>query len=239
MIELSGFIIGFMGSLHCIGMCGPIVLAVQSAHKENTFVTILEKIIYHFGRTFTYAVFGFLFGFLGGRLSLFGTQQIISLILGGLMFAFGLLTIMNVRFVNNISFVNRFYAAIKSSFGHFLKQRGIFSHFILGVLNGLLPCGFVYVALAGAVALGDPIGSALFMVLFGLGTVPALLVTSLIPVFIGMKRLLSMRKLMPVLTIVFALILILRGMNLGIPFVSPKMNVQTTTPMPEVKDCCK
>ena len=112
--------------------------------------------------------------------------------------------------------------------------------FLFGIINGFLPCGFVYVALAGAMTTGDFISGALFMSLFGLGTIPIMLGTSLVGKFVTRGLRSKMNKLIPVFAIVLAIIFILRGLSLGIPYLSPpekKLNVPVTVEA-EDENCC-
>ena len=109
---------------------------------------------------------------------------------------------------------------VKKGFNKLTKTGSAQSLFLFGIINGFLPCGFVYVALAGAMTTGDFVSGALFMALFGLGTTPIMLATSLVGKFIsgGLKS--RMNKLIPVFAIILAIIFILRGLNLGIPFLT-------------------
>ena len=103
----------------------------------------------------------------------------------------------------------------------FLQRKGMESFLLLGIVNGLLPCGMVYLAIAGALSTADTGKAVLFMGFFGAGTMPAMLVLGLF----GYKLKISLRqqakRIMPYMVSVMAVLLILRGMNLGIPFISP------------------
>jgi sulfite exporter TauE/SafE len=99
--------------------------------------------------------------------------------------------------------------------------------FLIGILNGFLPCGLVYVALAGAIASGDAISGAAVMILFGLGTIPAMFAASVFGKFINIGIRTKLRKAVPALAILLAAVFILRGLNLGIPYLSPRLNAPT------------
>jgi uncharacterized protein len=232
---LAGFIVGFLGSFHCIGMCGPIALALPTGASFNR-QTIIRRFLYNLGRVFTYSLMGGLFGLLGERVKLFGFQQALSIIIGSVILA-------QLFFPGKLKgklFSTKIYMIynknIKSKFILLLKKDTAYSFFAIGVLNGFLPCGFVYIALAGAVSLGSALDGALFMACFGLGTAPVMFAATLAGNFINLSLRKKIMRLMPVFVFIFAAIFILRGLNLGIPYLSPKL-FQSTTQSTEV-DCC-
>ncbi|MBL8007087.1 MAG: sulfite exporter TauE/SafE family protein [Ignavibacteria bacterium] len=220
---LSGFIIGLAGSFHCIGMCGPIVLSLPPG-KLSSRSFISGRILYNAGRIITYALLGTLFGFLGNRIFLFGLQQSLSVITGiAILFSVIFTYKFNGLFSGNI-FLKNFFIKFKTIFGRFHKRNSGFSMLITGVLNGFLPCGFVYIGLSGALLTGDTLSGTIYMVLFGIGTVPLMLGFSLAGNLFktGMKD--RIRKMIPAFTVLLALLFIARGLNLGIPFISPKIS---------------
>ncbi|MCE1190131.1 MAG: sulfite exporter TauE/SafE family protein [Ignavibacteria bacterium] len=222
MIILSGFLLGFLGSLHCVGMCGPIVLAMPRGNN-GFFGSLLQRIVYHIGRIFTYMILGAIFGVIGDKIKMMTYQQEISVILGAFILIFALASLFNVQLVKRFTFLEKVYSSLRVALGSFITRKGFFAQFILGFLNGLLPCGFVYVGIAGATAIGNPVQSTLFMVLFGLGTAPALIIVALIPGALKLNKL-PVRKLIPIFSILFAVLIIARGLNLGIPYISPKVH---------------
>jgi uncharacterized protein len=257
MVLVSGFLLGFLGSMHCVGMCGPIMLALPFKSK-SPFRFILKRVLYHSGRIMVYASFGLLLGLLGDRLNFTGIQHVLTISAGIALLVFGILSIFKVNVLGKLTFVERPYIFVKKYLGKFIIGDGLLSGFLLGVLNGFLPCGFVYVALAGAIAYSNAVYSPLFMILFGLGTMPALILVSVLPRIMSKRVAFNSKRLIPVFTIVFAVLIILRGLNLGIPFLSPNINnklavkkpvvekVRDTkpveTPAAEVEeegDCCK
>jgi len=214
-------------------MCGPLALALPL--KEQTANSRLAfALLYNTGRICTYALLGALFGFLGFGLAFWGVQRWVSVALGAGMilsvifpFAF--------RRVHLESIVDRWLALFKRTLGSLFRFRTYTSVFAIGLLNGFLPCGLVYIALAGAIVARGPAEGAIFMILFGLGTVPALLAVSLAANFAGLRFRSSVRRLIPVVIVVIGMLFILRGLNLGVPYLSPKaVQGQTTAP-----DCCK
>lgn len=217
----TGFVVGLFGSLHCIGMCGPIVLALPVI-GESQLKILTGRILYNLGRILTYTVMGALFGLFGSRLVLFGLQQDLSI-------AFGIIILIYVftprsfksKLANTFIYrdVTNF---IKSRFASMITKKTNSSLFTIGVLNGLLPCGFVYVGIAGAVSTVNWLTGALYMTMFGLGTFPVMFATAVFGKIINVNLKRRVSKLIPVFAVVLALLFILRGLNLGIPYLSPK-----------------
>ncbi|MHB1049841.1 MAG: sulfite exporter TauE/SafE family protein [Bacteroidota bacterium] len=235
---LAAITLGLLGSMHCIGMCGPLVLAVPSAaHTRIGF--IIERIVYNSGRAATYGIMGAVFGVVGKSI-LVNVQQDLSIVVGVLILLTVALPFGFRSQIEKYSPLKYAYGFVKRQFGVIIQKRGIAALFVLGMLNGLLPCGLVYTALVGAAAVADVWGSALFMIVFGFGTIPALVAVSLTGKLLSVKYRSILTKAIPVFSIILALILILRGMNLGIPMISPK--VTTTTTQTETQtdvDCCE
>lgn len=218
---ISPLVIGLLGSLHCLGMCGPIAVALPL--RESSWATrVVSGLLYNAGRTVTYGIMGLLFGLLGLGLHIWGIQQWVSLGMGTLMI---LSVAFPVLFSENrfSGWYDRFFGKIKGLFGRFFGQRTYYSVSMIGLLNGLLPCGLVYIALAGALMTKTPVEGAFYMILFGLGTIPALLALSLLGNAFGSILRKRMQGVIPFLILLIGVLFVLRGMNLGIPFISPKM----------------
>lgn len=221
---LTGFLIGLLGSFHCIGMCGPIVLALP---KNNSL--LLSRSLYNIGRIITYSSLGLLFGIIGSRLEMIGLQRIISISLGILIL---LAVITPSSYRARISGKLGLYRAIgvlKSMLRIMFKKHSNASMLGIGILNGLLPCGFVYIGITGAISIGNPTESMLFMTMFGLGTLPVMLGASMLGGIVNFNIRQKLIQLVPVFSIVLALIFILRGLNLGIPYISPKLEIKQQT----------
>lgn len=228
----SGFVIGLLGSLHCVGMCGPIALALPIVGNSKIQL-ITSRLLYNLGRILTYAFFGLIFGLIGDRIQLFGLQQIVSIILGSLIIL-RLIIPQKYSFIK-ITIIQKAVGRLKQEFSKTFGKNSMKSLFIIGLLNGFLPCGFVYVGLAGAIATGDALQGAGFMALFGLGTLPVMFAASLFSSVLSIKARLNFRKAIPVFSFIIGILFIMRGLNLGIPYVSPKMvSHQTQTEI----DCC-
>lgn len=219
---LAALAIGFLGSFHCVGMCGPIALALP-VPDSNNITFFLGRVIYNSGRIISYAVMGFIFGWLGQKIFLWGFQQGLSIFLGVLIILFILLPGRAKNHLLTLSPVQKIILPLKNSIGKLFKQKSFPAFLMTGILNGFLPCGFVYMGLAGAIASGNPVNGMFVMMFFGFGTFPAMFAVSAFGKFINLELRQKLRKLTPVFAILFALIFILRGLNLGIPYLSPKM----------------
>lgn len=226
---LAAISLGFLGSFHCIGMCGPIALSLPIG-KLNPFQKFIHILLYNFGRIVTYAAFGVIFGLLGKSFALFGYQQLLSIVLGVLIL---LALILPATLVSKLTAQTKLYVAmnkLKTKLGQLFSKEGKRSLFLIGLLNGLLPCGMVYMAVAGAVASSDVLKGALFMAAFGLGTVPVMFSLPFIGNQISISFRNKIRKAVPLMVGLMAVVLILRGLNLGIPYVSPKFTKSTEIP---------
>jgi len=219
----TGFIIGLLGSVHCIGMCGPIVLALPSTSNSH-WVVLFTRLMYNFGRVLTYAFLGAVFGLFGSRLVLAGLQQNVSIIIGIIILIVVLMPVKYKNYFSGTKIYRSFNSLIKSSFAKLMSRKASSSFLLFGIVNGFLPCGFVYVAIGGAVATESVLSGTLFMALFGLGTLPIMLAASILGKHVNTSIRSRINKIMPVLAVILAIIFILRGLNLGIPYLSPKLS---------------
>ncbi len=220
---ITAFGLGILGSAHCLGMCGPLALAIPA--PKNTFVQRLRSaLLLNVGRVLTYAFIGALFGLFGRGLQLAGLQQIVSITMGGLI----LLSLLAPSLIK-LKWLTRsagtFVMRMQSVMARQLKRTSTGGLFITGTLNGLLPCGMVYLALAGALAQDGWWQGALFMLIFGFGTWPALIGLRISGGFIGPRFRSSISKVAPYAYAAIAVLFILRGLGLGIPFISPDLQV--------------
>lgn len=221
MMLWSGFILGLLGSFHCVGMCGPIAFMLPVDRKNRT-KRVLQVLLYHSGRLFTYSLIGLLFGLLGRGLYLFGLQQKISILTGALMILAVILASSSLKLFR---FTNPMYgllSKVKSKLGSALNKRSPDTFFTIGFLNGFLPCGLVYMAVFGAIAANGLFEGSLYMLLFGLGTIPLMTTAVYLGNFLNKTLRHRIRKAIPVLVVVVGVMFILRGLGLGIPYVSPK-----------------
>lgn len=212
----TAFLLGLVGSAHCAGMCGPLALALPTT--GNTRATFLAgRVLYNVGRLVTYAALGAAFGLLGQTFALAGFQRWISLAAGVAILA-GLFA--SSRFALGLPAISA-VGWLKSGFGKLLRQRSLASIFLLGLLNGLLPCGLVYAAAAGATATGHFLDGTLAMIAFGLGTVPMMLGFSLAGPRLHTALRFKLQRLIPASLAIVGVLLVLRGLALGIPYLSP------------------
>lgn len=227
---LTGFLVGLLGSFHCAGMCGPIALALPIGGGN----LLIGRILYNFGRIITYSTLGFLFGLLGNRISLFGFQQTLTIGIGVIILIAVLMPIKYKSYIASKSGFYNIFNSVKSSLRFLLKKHNKASLLGIGILNGLLPCGFVYIGVTGAAALADPVKGMVFMAMFGLGTLPVMLGATLIGSFVNLKIRTKLVRMVPVFSLILAAVFIMRGLNLGIPYLSPKLSDKNKSAAEEV-----
>ncbi|MFH0991867.1 MAG: sulfite exporter TauE/SafE family protein [bacterium] len=218
----AGLMFGFAGSLHCIGMCGPIVLALSTGQQSFSKL-LLGRLAYNLGRVFTYTMVGAIVGWIGGALLIPLLQEKLTIIMG-VVILIGALFPLLVKSASTIRLLPQpLYQRLISQIASLLTTQSVHTLFLLGILNGLLPCGFVYMGIAGAVATGSLIGGVLFMAGFGVGTIPAMLSFAISPRLISVNARTKLARMLPAFTILVGILLIVRGLALGIPYLSPKL----------------
>jgi len=222
------FLLGLLGSLHCISMCGPLVFLMGFKGKSGN--ALKNALIYHGARILVYSLMGAIVGGLMYGLNWYGFTQIASWFMGSIFLLVGL------AFVLKINFLLQPVIQFSSKWTSLFNQKSTWKKYLLaGTLNGLLPCGLVYVALSSSTLTNNYTEGALTMLVFGLGTLPSLLFGSVFSNWI--KNKISFIKntwLISLSYVLIGLLLILRGSNLGIPYLSPKQNPHNH----EIK-CCK
>ncbi len=209
-----------MGSFHCAGMCGPIAIALP-LQGNTTAQKIAGGTLYNLGRTVTYGLMGAVFGFLGQGIVMIGFQQKVSILMGAVMI---ISVLFPALFKNQYRLDKNWFSIVgklKKLMGNLFSVRSYSSLFFIGLLNGLLPCGLVYMAIAGAIGTGNVANGTLYMILFGLGTIPMMLSISLAGNMMSVSIRKKVNKLIPALIVFVGLLFILRGLSLGIPFLSP------------------
>ncbi|WPO77460.1 sulfite exporter TauE/SafE family protein [Flavobacterium sp. KACC 22761] len=216
----SALILGLISSLHCVGMCGPIAVMLPVDHHNET-KKVTQIITYHLGRLTAYATIGLIFGLLGRGFFMAGIQQKISIFIGIAMIAVVLIPEKTVAKYNFSKPVYKVISKIKSSLGSQFKKKSYKSLFIIGLLNGFLPCGMVYVALFGAIAMQSASLGVLYMLLYGLGTIPLMTIVVYIHSLLKLPFRNKIQKAIPYVTVFIGVLFILRGLGLGIPYVSP------------------
>lgn len=216
----TAFFFGLISSFHCIGMCGPIAMMLP-VDRNNQAKKVTQIITYHIGRLFAYSTIGFIFGMLGKGFLLAGMQQKMSIFIGIAMI---LIILIPEKVIANYNFskpIFKVISKIKTTLGSQFKNKSYKSLFTIGLLNGFLPCGMVYVALFGAIAMQSPTLGILYMVLFGLGTVPMMSSIVYLNSFLTIPIRNKIQKVIPYVVIFIGIVFILRGLGLGIPYISP------------------
>ncbi|WP_179317048.1 sulfite exporter TauE/SafE family protein [Winogradskyella undariae] len=225
---ISAFVLGFLGSLHCVGMCGPIAFMLP-VDRSNSFKKVSQIAIYHFGRLLAYSIIGLTFGIVGKSFYIFGIQQQLSIIIGALMIIVVLLPHHIIGKYNLSKPLYKVISKVKSSLGKALKKKTADTFLTIGFLNGFLPCGLVYMAVFGAIASGSLLQGSLYMLLFGLGTIPLMTMAIYLGKFLNSTIKQRIQKAIPIFVIIIGVLFILRGLGLGIPYISPAPIVDTAT----------
>ncbi len=248
MIELlAGLVLGLGGSLHCVGMCGPIAIALPSTAPAKTgrigWPQAGQKMAYQFGRVTTYTLLGAIVGLGGSWIALTGYSRTLSIVSGIAMIAALAIQLLWKRELITGRRIGRVIKPIKHGLSVLLKHHGTLTHYGIGLLNGLLPCGLVTAALLGSLGTGSVTAGAIFMLGFGLGTVPLMSAIAIGGSRLSCRMRQRLRYAAPAISMVIATLFILRGMALGIPHISPSKISAGATACPvcasQSIDCCK
>lgn len=224
----SGFVLGLVGSLHCVGMCGPIAFMLPVG-KSNSVQKFFQVLLYHLGRLMAYASIGLVFGILGESLATFGVQQQLSIVIGVVMILMIVLPQKHFQKYRLTQPIYRWVSRLKTQLGLAFKKDSFFNFFQLGFLNGLLPCGLVYMAVFASVATASVMDGIAYMLLFGAGTIPMMTGVIYFKGFIQNITRFNVKKIIPYAVVVIGILFILRGLGLGIPYVSPKPAIETVS----------
>lgn len=218
--EALAFYTGLFGSLHCVAMCGPLMLALPFSGQAIWF-SVLQRLVYQLGRILMYGALGLLMGLIGSGFGLLGLQQALSLATGILLVLAGLNHFIK-RKNTALLFKNSILPRLTSLLGKYLNKP--YGSFVAGALNGILPCGVTYIALAQAVNLTNTLDSGKSMIFFGLGTLPLLFITTLAPLFF--RKFKAPAVLVPLLFLIAGSFLVARGLNVNIPYISHAINIE-------------
>ena len=217
---ISAFILGLLGSFHCVGMCGPIAFMLP-VDRNNTFKKVTQISLYHIGRLLSYSIMGLVFGLIGKSLNLFGFQQQLSIIIGVVMIIVILIPYKTFNKYNISKPIYKVISKVKYALGSALKKKTSDTFLTIGFLNGFLPCGLVYMAVFGAIAGGNAAEGSLYMAFFGLGTIPLMTTAIYFSNFLKGAMRQKIQKAIPVFVVLIGVLFILRGLGLGIPYLSP------------------
>ncbi|MGV3685598.1 MAG: sulfite exporter TauE/SafE family protein [Daejeonella sp.] len=208
------FFTGLFGSLHCLVMCGPLVMSIP--FQGGMWFSLFQKVIYQAGRVFTYALLGAIAGSIGGLFTLAGWQQALSLVTGALLIGVAVSHFKQSTWRPLNGFYNRLFNPLVTSLGRMLSRP--YGSLFAGFLHGLIPCGMVYVAIAGSLNAGSTLQGAEFMLYFGLGTTPMLIAVSLFSSVV--KRFRAPRLMVPALFVIAGSLLIIRALNVDVPYIT-------------------
>ncbi len=209
--------IAFLGSFgHCIGMCGGIVVAYSSTKIDSGWSKTkqsISHILYSFGRITTYMILGVVFGFIGGVVTFDNmTSGILLITTGLLMILVGLSLSGKIKFLTSLEHSMSKSPLYQYTFKALIGSNSFSSFYLLGMLNGLLPCGFVYVFAITAASTGSPLWGAIVMLIFGLSTLPAMFSLGF---FVGVFKQITLRnlfiKIASILVILFGIYIMYRG----------------------------
>ena len=214
------FTLGLFGSLHCVGMCSPIALLIPLQRQRKGFRS-LQLGAYFIGKTLAYTLMGLLFGLVGEGIFIAEYQQEFSIFAGLLMILMGLFSLLHLRVKGLGNPLLKGFSILKNALGKQLSKKTLTSSFSIGFLNGFLPCGLVYTALFGALAMGNWWGSMIYMTAFGVGTIPLMLLLILLGDFLPLALRRRLNQWLPLVVILVGILFILRGLGLGIPYLSP------------------
>lgn len=208
----TALVLGFVGSFHCVGMCGPLAMSLPRSSSRLSSLS-LNALVYNSGRIFTYSIFGLLFGVLGTQITISGFQGWLSILLG-VSIVSGVLLKRYFKSHKQPPFYKKLNECITVYYGILMRKSSFSALFGMGLLNGLLPCAFVYSGLAVAVLTQSPYHSMAYMALFGLGTFPAMYFMYLAPSILSLDLRNSIKKLIPYLAFSLGVFLIVRGVAL-------------------------
>ncbi len=217
----SALVLGLLGSFHCIGMCGPIAFMLP-VDRNNNLKKFTQISIYHFGRLLSYAIIGLIFGLVGKGLYIFGLQQQLSIVIGAIMILVVLIPYKTFNKYNFSKPLFKIISKLKNVLGKELQKKTPDTFLTIGFLNGFLPCGLVYMAVFASMATANALDGSIYMLLFGLGTIPLMTTAIYFSQFLKGKVRQQIQKAIPVFVIIIGALFILRGLGLGIPFVSPE-----------------
>lgn len=228
----SALIFGLLGSFHCVGMCGPIAFMLP-VDRSNSFRKVSQIFIYHFGRLLAYSLIGLFFGLVGKSLYIFGIQQQLSIAIGALMILVVLIPTQTFNKYNFSKPIYKLISKVKSSLGKALKKKTPDTFLTIGFLNGFLPCGLVYMAVFASMTMQNAFQGSLYMALFGLGTIPLMTTAIYLGKFLNTSIKQRIQKAVPVFVVIIGVLFILRGLGLGIPYVSPAPIVEMASSVVE------
>ena len=222
-ILIPGIFFGLMSNFHCLGMCGPFALSLPVNNRSSIF-KMFSVSAYQSGRIITYTLLGAIFGFFGKSITISGLQQGIS-IGAGVLILLSLIVPRIGKSLQHLVRVNKIQQPLQQTIGYFYKNQSLPGYFIIGLLNGVFPCGMVYLAIAAAFSTGSVEASSLFMFGFGLGTLPSMIAVTVLGQWMSLTARKKFNKVTPYLFALVGILLIIRGLGIDIPYLSPSLEV--------------
>jgi sulfite exporter TauE/SafE len=201
-------------------MCGPIAMMLP-VNRSNPAQKVLQIIIYHLGRISAYASLGLIFGLLGRGFYMAGIQQQLSIAVGILMIVIVVVPEREFMKYNFSKPVYRLLSKVKNHLGNQFKRKSPDALFTIGLLNGFLPCGLVYAALFGAIAMQNLTLSVSYMILYGIGTIPMMSAVVYLSNLISIPVRNKLQKIIPIVAVFIGIMFIFRGLGLDIAYLSP------------------
>lgn len=230
----SALLLGLISSLHCMGMCGPIAMMLPVDRTNETKKTI-QILLYHTGRLMAYGSLGIIFGLLGRGLYLAGMQQNVAIASGIIMIT--IIAVPEKKFAkyNFSKPIYKVISSVKSGLGAQFRRKSNKAIFITGLLNGFLPCALVYAALFGAIAMQNALLGGLYMVLYGIGTIPMMSAVVYVSNMLTSPLRNKLNSFIPYAVAIIGVFFIIRGLGLGIPYLSPETNSLFVQEIPHCK----
>lgn len=211
------FTLGLFGSLHCLGMCGPLAFSFLPGINERSLSTTIRISMYNLGRVASYIILGLLFGWFGGLINFSGLQKPLTITVGLVLIVLFLMSLDLEKLLFKFPWYRKIYSMYSKFLSSQLNGLARKSSFLLGALNGLIPCGLVYLALAGALTSGDIFSGAKFMLFFGLGTFPAMFLLLLSFSLMDFKKNIRIKKVFAFLQLFVGIFLIYKAFIVDIP----------------------
>lgn len=204
---LTALLIGLAGSLHCVGMCSPLALAVSGMSRSF----VIARLFYNAGRILLYGILGALVGSLGAIAGLTQYQTLLSAAVGAVLVLLGIGGVSVIRIPLLTPALQRLANALKSLFAAQVKSKSIPSFVLMGAINGLLPCGLTYFALTYCVTLPDALSGFQFMLLFGAGTLPVMLGIPAVLSLVSSRLKVSLQRVTAAVMILLGMLLLVRS----------------------------
>ncbi|WP_235296421.1 sulfite exporter TauE/SafE family protein [Portibacter marinus] len=211
------FTLGMFGSLHCLGMCGPLAFALLPGIHRGGIKNTLRVILYNLGRTSSYMILGLIAGLFISAISLTGLQKPLTILVGIVLIIMAFVSINLERTISKNKIYQKAISYYHRKIRYILQEKASRNAWFLGMLNGLVPCGLVYLALAGALNSGSLSNSSLFMAYFGLGTFPAMFLLLIGSSYLTLSNRLRWNKVMTYLQLMVGIFLIYRGIAVEMP----------------------